>query len=65
MEASLLVKPERTYSVRIQAEPIVQKALIIEQGNRQIATGTQERLIDIASEWMEEKARAVIEAATA
>lgn len=54
----------RTYGVRIQADPKVQQALNIEQNNRHKAVnciGPKERLIDILADWVEEKADTVIQ----
>jgi hypothetical protein len=56
--------PERTYGVRIDTHPDVQKAVKIEQNNRHKAVkyiGPEPLRADILAEWLEEKAAIVIE----
>lgn len=62
MSATTQSPPKRTYNVRTKTDKLVRKALKIEQSNCQDDDGNEENLMDIASKWLEEKARAVIEA---
>ncbi|MGI4834660.1 MAG: hypothetical protein ACRYFK_14485 [Janthinobacterium lividum] len=55
-------RPDRVYSVRTQTLSKVQKALNIEQSNRQGETGTKDALMSIVADWLEEKADAVLKA---
>jgi hypothetical protein len=64
METTAQTTPEGSYDLRIKTEPLVQKALNIEQHNRYAAAnykGRKVRKVDILSEWVKEKAESVIE----
>ena len=55
-------RPDRTHAVRTQVSPLGVQGLLIEQGNRQQATGKRARLTDIAADWLEEKAKQIVDA---
>jgi len=61
MSATTKSPLKRTYNVRTKTDTLVRKALKIEQSNRQDEEGNEEKLMDIASDWLEERARAIIE----
>jgi hypothetical protein len=61
MSATTQSPPKRTYNVRTKTDTLVRKALKIAQSNRQDEEGNEEKLMDIACEWLEEKARTIIE----
>lgn len=54
------LRPDRTHAVRTQISAIGLQGLLIEQGNRQSATGKRARLTDIQADWLEEKAAEVV-----
>ena len=55
-------RPDRTHAVRTQINAKGLQGLLIEQGNRQAATGKRARLVDIQADWLEERAEVIIQA---
>ena len=57
MKQSPPARPDRTYDVRTKINLTGQQGLVIEQGKRQAASGKKVRLMDIAADWLEERAK--------
>lgn len=53
-------RPDRTHAIRTQINLTGMQGLVIEQGNRQASTGKKARLVDIAADWLEERAQDMI-----